>query len=357
METVSSQYLSPWSPASTPPQTPEAYIGSFVTMISNNNLRYEGIVCFLNIQDSILGLQNVICYGTEGRNTNGFQVPPYNKVYEYILFNGNNFKEIIVKPPSCGYCLARGSTCSKACLATKPPLPIIVSPNNRSGAKILQQLPLISNDNLIIPQATTESNAFSVNGSVNDRLHIASQQQYYPGSYLYDPYVYQSMPYVGHNQASINAASLSNLPESSTSEMTSAASKSLFTTFLPAPVSMPRNSGGCDFEAMTKNSIPYNIWSLSIYKEVEKIWGPSKNKEEEIIWGFFKNKEEQDIWGPLKNKEEESAKPAYNIDGSSYMISRNPFEPIGRPCNPLGPIARPVKHTEVCFTTLTSSYS
>lgn len=60
METVSShQYLSPWSPASTPPQIPvEAYIGSFVTMISNTDLRYEGIICFLNIQDSTLGLQN-----------------------------------------------------------------------------------------------------------------------------------------------------------------------------------------------------------------------------------------------------------------------------------------------------------
>ncbi|CAL9226052.1 unnamed protein product [Arabidopsis halleri] len=276
METKSSQYLSPWSPASTPPQIPvQAYIGSFVTMISYKDLRYEGILCFLNIQNSTLGLQNVICYGTEGRNNNGFPVRPYNKVYEYILFNGNNFKEIIVKPPTCGYCLAIGSTCSKACLATKPPLPIIVSPNNRSGAKILQQLPLISNENLIQPQAMTESsNAFS-------------------------------------------------------------------------------NSGGCDFEAMTKNFIQFdiwkeeNIWVPSIYKEEENIWGPSKNKEEEIVWGFFKNKEEQNIWGPLKNKEEESAKPAYNIDGSSYMISRNPYEPIGRPCNPLGPIARPVKHTEV----------
>ncbi|EFH46250.1 hypothetical protein ARALYDRAFT_329610 [Arabidopsis lyrata subsp. lyrata] len=284
METVSShQYLSPWSPASTPPQIPvEAYIGSFVTMISNTDLRYEGIICFLNIQDSTLGLQNVICYGTEGRNTNGFQVPPYNKVYDYILFNGNDFKEIIVKPPTCGYCLAIGSTCSKACLATKPPLPIIVSPNNRSGAKILQQLPLISNENLIIPQATTESNAFSVNGSVNDRLHIASQQRY-PGSYFYDPYVYQSMPYDGLNQAPINASSLSNLTESSASEMTSAASKSLFTTFLPAPIS--QNSGGLQH------------------------------------MGSFH------IQGSRENMG--------NIDGSSYMISRNPFEPIGRPCESL----------------------
>ncbi|KAG7616585.1 LSM domain superfamily [Arabidopsis thaliana x Arabidopsis arenosa] len=284
METVTSQHPSSLSPPSfLPPQIPvEAYIGSFVTLIANFDIRYEGILCFLNLQESTLGLQNVVCYGTEGRNQNGVQIPPDTKIQNYILFNGNNIKEIIVQPPTWG--LARGSTCSKSCLAPNPPLPIIVSPNNRSDDKILQQFPLISNENLIQPQAKTESNAFSVNGSVNDRFPIASQPQF--PSYFYEPYVYQSMPYAELSQAPI----WTNIMHDS---------------------SAFKNSVRYDFEAMTKNAKQY------------------------------------DIWGPSQTKEKESSKPTYNIDGSSYKISRTPFEPIGRPCNPLGPIARPVRDTKV----------
>ncbi|AEE84171.1 putative protein [Arabidopsis thaliana] len=268
MKTVTSQHPSSLSPPSfLPPQIPvEAYIGSFVTLIANFDIRYEGILCFLNLQESTLGLQNVVCYGTEGRNQNGVQIPPDTKIQNYILFNGNNIKEIIVQPPTWG--LARGSTCSKSCLAPNPPLPIIVSPNNRSDDKILQQFPLISNENLIQPQAKTESNAFSVNGSVNDRFPIASQPQF--PSYFYDPYVYQSMPYAELSQAPI----WTNIMHDS---------------------SAFKNSVRYDFEAMTKNAKQYNIW------------------------------------GPSQTKEEESSKPTYNIDGSSYKISRTPFEPIGRP--------------------------
>lgn len=155
-----------------------------------------------------------------------------------------DLQEIIVKPPKrftgCGYGLARGPTCSKSCHATKPPLPIVVSSKNGPGAKIRQKLQLISNEKLIKQQATTDSNAFSVNGSANDGFHIAFDQPQFPSSYFYDPYVHQYVPYGVLNQAPLNAASSLNLPVSSASELTFSATQSFFTTFPPAPVSIPQ---------------------------------------------------------------------------------------------------------------------
>ncbi|EOA18770.1 hypothetical protein CARUB_v10007367mg [Capsella rubella] len=307
METdQSSQHPSPRPSSSTPPRNPveSLYLGSFVALISNYELRYEGILYHLNLQDSTLGLQNVICYGTEGRGNNEFDIHPYNKVYDYILFSGADIKEIIVKPPTsltnCGYCLARGTTCSKSCQATKPPLPMIVSSNNRTGAKLRQKLLLTPDENIIKPQAMIDPNVFSVMGSVNDGVHIASQPQFPDSSKFYNPYVYQ---------APMNAAISTYLPhDPSASQLTYTASQSFFTTFPPAPVSIPQKYGRFGFDA--KNVDQYYLW------------GPA----------------------PPENK---IAKPAYYIDGSSYKISRKPFEPIGRPCNPFGPITRPVKHNQV----------
>ncbi|KAL8704049.1 MAG: hypothetical protein Q9201_002787 [Fulgogasparrea decipioides] len=74
------------------------FIGSRISLISKRDIRYVGTLHEINSENSTVALENVVSWGTEGRDPEN-EVPPSETVYEYIVFRGSDVKDLRIEEP------------------------------------------------------------------------------------------------------------------------------------------------------------------------------------------------------------------------------------------------------------------
>ncbi|CAG7727202.1 unnamed protein product [Allacma fusca] len=84
------------------------FIGSKISLISKSEIRYEGILYSLDLQEATISLAKVKSFGTEDRPTER-PVPHKEEIYEFIIFRGADIKGIdVLEPPKATATLTSG---------------------------------------------------------------------------------------------------------------------------------------------------------------------------------------------------------------------------------------------------------
>eukprot|EP01064_Diplonema_japonicum_P013274 TRINITY_DN2078_c3_g1_i1.p1 TRINITY_DN2078_c3_g1~~TRINITY_DN2078_c3_g1_i1.p1 ORF type:complete len:263 (+),score=56.51 TRINITY_DN2078_c3_g1_i1:106-894(+) len=74
-------------------------LGQKLSLISKSSIKYEGTLADINAAANTLTLSSVTMYGTEERPAATF-VPKSDQLFEFIVFRGNDIKDLTVYPDS-----------------------------------------------------------------------------------------------------------------------------------------------------------------------------------------------------------------------------------------------------------------
>jgi protein LSM14 len=89
-------------------------------LISKKNIRYEGMLYSINEQNATVALQNVRSFGTEGREITepglSFVAPAPDQVHPYLLFRGQDIKDLHVHEAAAAAAAAEAAAAEEAAL-------------------------------------------------------------------------------------------------------------------------------------------------------------------------------------------------------------------------------------------------
>ena len=74
----------------------DPYIGCELSLISTAEIRYTGILSNIDKYDQTVTLSNVKSHGTESRSNVVLPVDPSDEIYEFIIFRGNDIRDLTV---------------------------------------------------------------------------------------------------------------------------------------------------------------------------------------------------------------------------------------------------------------------
>lgn len=154
-------------PAAERPKDGIPYIGSRISLISKTDIRYEGLLFNIDTRQSMVALQNVRSFGTEGRRAE--HIPPSPQILQFATFKASEIKDLHVSeaaapPPQMAYGYG-----------PPPPMPPVPAPRVPSPTKAAPK-PAHSTPVLLTPGSVSSAQA----RVPSPRMQQQQQQQHIP---------------------------------------------------------------------------------------------------------------------------------------------------------------------------------